>query len=321
VVISVVLIIISLAKAWTQNTEKDELVVNLFEKYIGTVIRAGLLFPFPFFGWIELFETEMEDDDLFLFQFPDENGKMKIGNFDLKNASLPLLAKVFFRVIDSYKFVYGHKNATQAMLEYVEAFMRRVLIYHEEGQPDRLMNLEEAMMLKSAELIDHFSSVPDGEETVNEKDSSRKLSEKDFILQNWGIEIFSIKIIDFEMTDGQRADFDKVLTAQKNRETALINADIEFIQKEGVARGIERLALAKEVELSKTANGFANSVKVLVESGMRPDQALRHFQEMAKWQNPNSTHVTGNTGFVGMGAGFENGRNTYNRNRQPRENN
>jgi len=126
--VSAFFIVRTIKKAWIPVPERDEVVVNRFEKYYGTRKKSGLCFPFPLFGWVDLYGVCTEDDDGLLFQVPNEDGTMKTAYFDLDDSSIPMIAKVFWRVEDSYKFIFGHEDSIQAMFEYVESFMRRAFM-------------------------------------------------------------------------------------------------------------------------------------------------------------------------------------------------
>ncbi|MDD5226177.1 MAG: hypothetical protein PHV97_03205 [Candidatus Omnitrophica bacterium] len=344
VLVSILMSVLAIKKAWTPVPEMDEVVVTLFEKYYGTIKESGLCLPFPLFGWVELHGANMEDDDALLFQVFDEKaGKIITAPFDLKNASLPLIAPVFFRIVNSYDFFFGHKDSTQAMIKYVESYMKRVFVKPAVGNPrdkdyqeERLMMLEEAMLMKSKDVIGGFltedSEAAKNQQAVNSVYPDHAKSHHDFVKSHWGIEVFSIQIRDFALTESQRQALDSVLVAQKKKEVAKEHAEevvneadgksrARIKEAEGEAQAIERLAVAGRKKLEETAEGYATTMGKLFHDGMgvMPDETLRHLQLMEKWGNPNSININGDMGGgPGFGATLEAGRNAFNRQNERR---
>jgi regulator of protease activity HflC (stomatin/prohibitin superfamily) len=312
---SIFFLVKAILDAGTPIPQRDEVVATLFEKYCGTRKTSGLWFPFPYFGWLELAGVCTEDDDEYLFQVPDDDNPEKItfAPFDLADASLPLKSKVFFRVKDSYNFIFGHEDSTQAMIEYVETYLRRVFRKSDESGKERIMTLEEALLLKANNLIDGFEN-EDAIQNPNLPATEKRQSHGDFVFEHWGIEVFSIMIIDFELTQAERDALDSVLKARKAKEAAVHTAEITFINADANARGQERLAKAARVTLAEEANGYVDSVKAL-DGKVTSQQALRHLQEMRKFSNANLI-VSGGGNGAGFGAEFGAGSQAFTRNNQ-----
>jgi len=305
--LSLLILISTLRKAWTTVSERNQVIITLFEKYYGTIKKSGLCFPFPLFGWIELLGICMEEQNEHLFQIPDPENpkKQKTALFDLSNASLPLEAEVFYQIVDPYKFTFNHTNSLQAMIKYVETFMRRVFVVPAVGNPgeagyanERIMTMAEAMLLKSTDVIDDFSA----------EDSANGQNYYNFVLSHWGIDVFKIMVVDFVLTEAQQNALNSVLAAEKLKEASILNADTEEIRAGGVARGRIKLAEASRVELEKNGKGYLETINLLRERGVEPTDALTFMVDMKKFQNvEGATFFFGDTGGAKLGAAFNAG--------------
>ncbi len=292
--------------------EKDEFAVTIFKKYCGTRKTPGLFFAFPLFGWVELLGISTEDDQEQLFQVVDKEGKVSTARFDLDDASVPLLADVFFRIVDAYKFLFGNEDSVQSMVEYVEAYLRRVFIVPADaasGKSERVMNLEEALLFKAKDMITRF----------NTENNENGEVHRDFVKSHWGIEVFRIQIRDFDLNEEQRKALNMKLEAKKRKEAAREDADAEAVRADGKARGIERLAKASRVEFAENAAGYSDAVNSFA-GKVEPDEVLFHIREMRKFGMPNATLVISDGGGnAAFGAQFEAGRQAYNRNNERKE--
>ena len=323
---------ITLLRSWSPIEHKEEFIVELYGKFIGVPLTAGLHIIFPWFGFfilrkvipkreqimgLHLYEGKEDDRDKV-----DSSGMIKIGGGDIEflDGSASIKAFFYYLVEDSIKATYNVVDYVRFIEEKVESALRVFLGTY---TIDEVIKLKSTFTLEGVilgrELLEFFKEGND-EENGKEKNAEssgiennpKKLKDEfektKFFndLKNWGIFPDSLVISDIELPETVKIQRERKLVAEKDlqvkqieKKKSEIEKAIRIIQAEAEATAREKVGQGEKAYQVLLGQGFARKLASLIKSGVSPEEAARIVNKDIEWSAVSASKSTDKTIIVG----------------------
>jgi regulator of protease activity HflC (stomatin/prohibitin superfamily) len=250
-----------LAISYKEIPHKYVAIVEEAGEYIGEPVDPGWYFFFPFGDFIFIKnEIFMGDQELALFEDDDEevdNENSNAGKIDFEDGvAAKIKACLYFRVVDAGEASYSISNFETGLKDKFEDLLRA---YFGSKKLDDAIG-ERAKKALMAE-VEKISDEGNGEM-------------KDFIKRKWGIEVYSLLVLDIILSEKDVALRRKVMEAQVEENIA---------HKEKARR--KTLAEARELEIKAEGAGLSAKIQAMKDAGASPEYIMTYFSEQVKWEN------------------------------------
>ncbi len=302
---TIIVLIISIIKGWTQVPEKFEYMVEFMGDYIGNPIEAGPKILFPWFKFVRIKVAQFRGTQLMeLFLDEREREGRGGGDVEFKDCSSSIKSFFYYRIFDSALATYEVDDVVRAIEELTDHMLRSFFGPY---------SIDQAIELKSKFGLREVACLVDFNKDPNKKVTDEEFEESHFYqkLKVWGVEPRDLAISDIQLPPSVKEQREKVLKAKQEAQAAL---DLLEKAKTDAKKEIET-AEGKKRATELIGEGEANALKSVMDaSGLTKELAAQYLVAQKKWDtikvmkdNPKFTLIEGGGGAVNLGAAIGSG--------------
>jgi len=288
-IVVILILPITLIKAWTVVRHQHEYTVEVYGQYIGHPLTTGSYWLFPWFGYVVIKASSFMKTQLMELYIDEESGKTS--SIEFIDCSSPVRVSFYFTIVDSAKAVYATNNLLESLAEKVDSLVRAFLGSY---------TIREVMTMKHNFSIHVIANMDDVRSSkFSEKKAKKTWRSSDFyrcLNYRWGVEPDDIVIADFDLPASVAAARERILSAEKDLEASFIAIKtaentkhitikageaakrVEELRGEGVNKSIISIALAE-----------AEKINLLTKSGVPAEDLVRLMIQDNKWDAVKST--------------------------------
>ncbi|PIR95841.1 hypothetical protein COT93_00175 [Candidatus Falkowbacteria bacterium CG10_big_fil_rev_8_21_14_0_10_37_18] len=283
---------ITLIKAWTIVPHQYEYIVEIYGEYIGRPLMPGAYWLFPWLGFVIIKNSVFMATQLMeLFLNDQSDGNYGKGSVEFIDLSVPVRVAFYFTIFDSQLSTYATNDLFRALEEKSDGVTRSFL---------GIYTLREATSMKQNFTVHSIATMADVRvEGFSEEEAKRVWRDSDFYkcLRKWGVEPDDIVISDFELTPEIERARETILLAEKEREVSLIHVGTAENKKQIAIKMAEADSASEElrgegVKKSTILIGQGQSIQasLLASVGGIPAEQLVNFMvQERKWDSVKPT--------------------------------
>ncbi|MBU4347798.1 SPFH/Band 7/PHB domain protein [Candidatus Parcubacteria bacterium] len=300
----------TLYAGWEQTPEKRIWMIQLFGRHMAEW-KPGLHFRFPFFNWMRVYANVYMGDQIMKL-YMDESVKEGYGggNVDFKDSSAPLIAFVYFQIVDAFKATYNAEDIFKIIEERMDGTIRSYLASYTMDEANRLKVQFDLGRILNEEVADKNGNLPATKKDPQETDDWKQ------IINEWGVYIKRITISDIIFPQSVIETREKIMKADKELEAAKIEKQTAITKAEGLKEATIITAQGKREALILEGEGIHEQIgKITAVDGLDANKVTDYLVQMNKWnkvgEGKSSVIIDNGSGIAGVGAQFAAGISTF----------
>jgi regulator of protease activity HflC (stomatin/prohibitin superfamily) len=296
----IILTVVTIYRSIIQVPQNQQWTIELFGECV-SVWGKGLHFRFPYFNVVNINSQVYMGEQIMALNM-DESMREGFGKgvVDFENGSAPVVASVYFTIVDAMKATYNINDVFRGIEEKMDSAIRSYLADYTIDVANKLKpHFDLARTLYKDK---HSNGSFPAKQAVQDNQMWKDIRD------NWGVEINSIVISDIVMSPEIIATREKKMTAEIEMQAAEDQKKTVIIQADAQREATIKKAEGKKRDLELVGEGLKEQIKILTSAGLTNEQATDYLINKIKWENigasGNSVIIDNGGGIASIGAQF-----------------
>lgn len=306
----IAIISLTLYAGWEQVPEKRIWIIQFYGRHVAEW-GPGLNFRFPFFGWMRVYASVYMGDQIMKL---DMNESIKegfgFGNVDFEDGSAPIVAFVYFQIVDACKATYNAEDIFGIIEKKMDGAIRSYLASYNMDDANKLKIQFNLGRILNDEVADKKGNLPAAKKNHEETDTWKQ------VFNEWGVNIKSVTISDIIFPHSVLETREKIMKAEKELEAAEIERKTAVQRAKGQKEAAIITAQGKKEALRLEGEGEYEKIgKISSVAGLDPKEAADYLVRTKQWEEvgkgKSSVIIDNSGGAASLGVQFAAGMSSF----------